>query len=569
MPRLTPHGAPLVDVPVAGPVHMNDANRPAGHCRFSVNTIGGIVRPGSVYDSVLGTLATLGSTGMAAQGLHEYRTPDGRYFKIAVLGTTGTTVTVHVIRGSRVISSTALQINTTTATNARAMTWATIGNRVLFAGGPLQGTLGLIEFNDDGSVDVRPAGAYDRTVNPFSAGDAAGPYRLSVPPCYAVSAHQGFAVIIGESGVVYFSNLNDPEGWPLNYFFLLADGTGNDKTVAIASVAQGHLFVGQRSGIWDIEGSLADIATTTVARKTAAGFGPIAPASVQVFDNGQVMFLSERGPVLWASGDYIPASGLFSYFTDQIGALFSDERMDDLDVERYRPLRSHLAYAISRFSRREQTYELALGAIVDSGDAPEDRRLRLRYHVPSKTWTVHVHPPTAALLASHDAHDDEVLMRADRTGLVFFEGYGDVDQTLSGVAIANDAISARIQTPFADFTPERGRPRRLWMTLLRDWTSSVEVAVLPDRRSSQDEQTVTAAGETRDIAFSADGQTDGFTFGTSELESDQAATVRRGLPPLAAGRRVRFEFRTPDGATAGHRWGITGLQLELTGGGRS
>ena len=373
--RLTPWNFPLVDLPVTGGMWVDDATRPPGAHRFSVNVRNGIVRPGSLYDSTLGT-GLAGAGAVMPNGIYSYRTPQGCHYKIALRGTTDPRVSV--VQGSRVIFSGQLVSSAPRATtttyhanvNAQSaqvpVTWGRIGNKVVFCG-PLEGKIGVVEFHRSGRPEFRLARAYDRTIldQRFNAADDVGPYRRSPPYAVSLAVHEGRVVVVGQDGTCYFSNANDVDAYPYNNLFYLQDGMGSERTTSLASVSEGRLVVSQRDGIWDIEGALSAIATTTVAKRTMYGRGVVAPASVQVVANGVMMALSEAGPFMWVSGTYIPASGALSDGVGPVGALFNRSHIDDLDIDRYRPLASGLAGAISRYSKRLQVYEVAIGALVD------------------------------------------------------------------------------------------------------------------------------------------------------------------------------------------------------------
>lgn len=560
--RVSPRGLEYMPLPVRGGMWMDDATRPEGYCRVSVNIRNGAVRPGSLYDDVLATSVGSGTLPNCA---FDYRSEDGQHFKLILRGTTNPTV--GVVRGSRVVTTASIGSQNTAHTATRVTTWAAFGSVVAFCG-PTDGRIGIVDFGSDGIASGRTARGYDRTVNPFGLADDDGPWRLAPPRAVAVTRHQGRLVLAGENGSLYIGNPFDVDGIAVNLFLTLGDGPGTEVFGGFASVAEGRFFVGDRNNVYDVQGSLGDLATTTVARRAASGLGPIAPASVQVLDNGKVMYLSESGPVLWAPGTYQPGSGEVTTFDAQIGALFRSGFYADFDIERYRPRRAYMRHAISRYSRKNQVYEVAMAANHAQNADPEDRNLRLRYHVPTGAWSIEIHADTRGFGCARDAHGEEVLYRVDSAGRLFFEDVGDID---TWSPLDERATAARLQVPFVNTTPERGRPRYLHLAMERTWTSSMQVAVLPEGASSQDEATFTVTPETRTtVAFSSDGTSDGFVLGTSRCESDQVVQVgKRGIPSRGVGRRVRFEFSTPSTAAAGARWGLQDAQIELGGGGRT
>lgn len=572
-PRRSPRDLPYQDLPVRGGMWLDDETRPPGYARVVVNMLDGEVRRGS-----LSTRIVLNSNGIMAGGLFGIRTPQGTRYKLALAGTT--TPIGYCVDGSLTAYSsqfvTSYPRATTTTYHANAVvgsaaipaTWGRIGNRAIVAG-PLEGKIGVFEFPSSGRPVMRVAYGFDRTVEPYSAGDDAGPYLRTPPYAVACCVHQNRVVVVDQNGVVWFSNAGDPDGWPYNNRFYLQDALGAEATTCIAGAAEGHLVVSQRDGLWVVEGGLADIATTTIARRSVYGRGFVAPGSVQTVDSGVVVGLSAGGPFMWANGNYIPAGGKVGDTHGPLDALFNGGHMDDFDLDRYRPLVATLPRAISKYDRVSRTYTVAMGAVIDSGDDPADHRLRLCWHIPTNRWWMEVHPPTRALLSFSDTRGGVGNFRGDGYGDIFIEGVGDYDQKRTSIiATSNVLIKGRLQVPFIETTPERARPRFLHTTLRRDWNSRPEVSVLGDGRSTQSEQTVTVAVETRDRAFAL-GETDGFVLGTAVVESDQTVTVKRGLPEGGVGRRVRVEYRTPSTATAGHRFALVSAQLELAGGGKT
>jgi len=563
--RRSPRGNAVTDLQgVRGGVYLDDGSRPPKSHRFSLNVRRGALRPGSMFDSVLGY--DLFGT-IYINGLTDYRTSLGTHYTIVVGYAWGAHM-AYILRGSHVIESGIIATAVSEETSARkVVTWGKLGNTVVCAG-PFDGAIGIIEFQDDGGFDIRTATGINRAEDGLeqSASDDPGPYLLNPPLADIVAIHQDRVMVVEEgTGVLRFSNIRDIDGWPANNFIYLQGNRTTERTTALASISEGRMLVGQRDRVWAVSGSLLELAEAT-ARPILHGIGIVGPATVQVVGN-TVVALSERGPIAFMSGQDIPATTVHQYLGGEgaVCPLFdSGFTPADSVLEKYRPLPSGLFTAVSRYSQRDNAYEVTYEAAIDERDQIL-RRARLRYDFGEGAWSIEQHPPAVALAAIDDGHDDEQLVRIDEFGLMYFEGVGDFDQHYTWMMKYPEdaAIDGWIEFAPVEFTPERGRVRYVYLTAGCDNLIAVDAHVLGDGMSRDDEATASRGFETRDRGFSTDGATNGYTFATDKLESGRTRTRRIGCPPRAAGQRVRVRVSTPSPSAAGNRFTLLQAQAEV------